>query len=290
MTPGTPRLTKHPTGAVSVRAVVVTAVPVVVAVVVAMAGAGCGRTSTSQRDARAAAQIRAAQARTVARQAGLGADVQTFLAKAASASSVTYTVVYDQGGGQSTTVIAQAPDRRIDVVGASGAGSTDRVIVRGTDTYVCHLDAARWTCVSGVVSAPTGPFTPEAITQTIQLLAQLSQTYDFTVSPRRMLGLDASCLAATAPSRGGTRPDGRRPRPALYRPEWRDPPGRGRRNPGPGHQLSPERALGGVRPSGPTDPSGHLHLARRATDAVERSGRLQPGSTRDAMTSRSKPS
>lgn len=181
---------------------------VAVAVAAAVAGAaaaGCGRSSTGRRDAVAAAQIRAAQARTVARQAGLGADVQTFLAKAAAASSVTYTVVYDQGGGQSTTVIAQAPDRRIDVVGASGAGSTDRVIIRGSDTYVCHLDATRWSCVSGVVSAPTGPFTPEAITQTIGLLTQLSQAYDFTVSPRRMLGLDASCLAATR--RAGLAPD-----------------------------------------------------------------------------------
>jgi hypothetical protein len=164
--------------------------------VAAAAVVGCRGSSSGRRDALAAARIRAAQARTVARQAGLGADVQAFLAKAAGASGVTYTVVYDQGGGQSTTVIARAPDRRIDVVGASGPGSTDRVIVRGTDTFVCHLDTRRWTCVSGVVSNPTGPFTPEAITQTIGLLAQLSQTYDFSVSQRPMLGLDASCLAA----------------------------------------------------------------------------------------------
>jgi hypothetical protein len=144
----------------------------------------------------AAAKIRAAQAQAIARQAGLGLEVQAFLAKAAAASAVTYTVVYDQGGGQSTTVMAQPPNRRIDVVGAAGPGSTDRVVVRGSETDVCHLDAKRWTCVNGIVSAPGGPFTPDAITQTIASLAQLSQTYDFAVSHRPLLGLDASCLSA----------------------------------------------------------------------------------------------
>lgn len=160
--------------------------------------AGCGGSSQAQaqRDAVAGARIRAAQARAVAAQAGLGPGVQAFLAKAAGASSVTYTVVYDQGGGQSTTVMARPPDRRIDVVGAAGQGSTDRIVVRDSDTFVCHLDAKRWTCVSGITSAPGGPFTPDAISSTIASLAQLSQTYDFTVAGRRLLGLPASCLTA----------------------------------------------------------------------------------------------
>ncbi len=170
-----------------------------VGALVAMAAlaAGCGGSSRGQRDAMAAAQVRAAQARAIARQAGLGADVQALLARAARASGVTYTVVYDQGGGQSTTVMARPPDRRIDVVGASRPGSTDRVIIRRSDTYVCHLDASRWRCASGVVSAPGGPFTPDAISGTIGALAQLSQTDDFAVTHRPMLGLDASCLAAS---------------------------------------------------------------------------------------------
>ncbi|MDQ1401666.1 MAG: hypothetical protein QOK20_3598 [Acidimicrobiaceae bacterium] len=167
-----------------------------IAVAVVLMAGGCGGVSKQQHDAVAAARIRAAQARAIAQQARLGPAVQEFLAKAAAASSVTYTVVYDQGNGQTTSVFARAPDRRIDVVGASGAGSTDRVIIRGSDTVVCHLNADRWACVSGVESAPGGPFTPDAITQTIGSLVQLSQTYDFTVSQRRMLGLDASCLAA----------------------------------------------------------------------------------------------
>jgi hypothetical protein len=166
------------------------------AVAIALLTTGCGGASKQQRDAVAAARIRAAQARAIAQQARLGPDVQAFLAKAAGASSVTYTVVYDQGGSQSTTVFARAPDRRIDVVGAAGPGSTDRVIIRSRDTFVCHLNADRWSCLSGLESAPGGPFTPDAITQTIGSLVQLSQTYDFTVTHRRMLGLDASCLAA----------------------------------------------------------------------------------------------
>jgi hypothetical protein len=168
-----------------------------VAVAVALVTTGCGGASKQQRDAAAAARIRAAQARAIAAQARLGPDVQAFLSRAAGASSVTYTVVYDQGEGRRTTVFARAPDRRIDVDGAAGPGSTDRVIIRDSDTFVCHLNADRWSCVSGVESAPGGPFTPDAITQTIGSLVQLSQSYDFTVAHRRMLGLDASCLAAT---------------------------------------------------------------------------------------------
>jgi hypothetical protein len=162
-------------------------------------GLGCGASSSSSaaRHAAAAAQIRAAQARAVAQQAGLAPDVQSFLATAAGASKATYTVVYDQGSGQSTTVIARAPDRRIDVVGAAGAGSTDRIIIRDQATYVCHLDAKRWTCLSGITSAPGGPFTPEAITSTIGSLAQLSQTYDFSVATRPMLCMPARCLTAS---------------------------------------------------------------------------------------------
>jgi hypothetical protein len=159
---------------------------------------GCGSSSSSAaRDAAAAAQIRAAQARAVARQAGLAPDVQSFLASAAGASQATYTVVYDQGSGQSTTVIARPPDRRIDVVGAAGAGSNDRIVIRDQATFVCHLDAKRWTCVSGITSAPGGPFTPDAITSTIGSLAQLSQTYEFSVATRPMLGLLARCLTAS---------------------------------------------------------------------------------------------
>lgn len=147
--------------------------------------------------ATAAAQVRADQARAIAEQAGLRPAVQAFLAKAAGASSVTFTVVYDQGGGETTTVIARPPDRRIDFVGAEGPGSTDRIIIQGTTTFVCHLGSNRWACLSGVTSSPAGPFTPDAISATIGSLAQLSQTYDFAVTTRSLLGLPASCLTAT---------------------------------------------------------------------------------------------
>lgn len=185
--PGVPRLPLRPG-------------PVAIALLsgaVAVALAGCSARSGAGRAATAAAQVRADQARAIAQQAGLGPAVQSFLAKAAGASLVTYTVVYDQGGGQSTTVMADPPNRRIDVVGAGGAGSIDRIIIKATTTYVCHLDGKRWSCVSGVDSSPPGPFAPDAISATISSLAQLSQSYDFTVTTRTLLGLRASCLTAT---------------------------------------------------------------------------------------------
>jgi len=181
-----------PTPATAVRAIL----KVLAAGALATAASGCAGSSQGAESAQAAARVRADQARVIAQQAGLSPAVQAFLALAAGASGVTYTVVYDQAGGQSTTVISRPPDRRIDVVGASGPGSTDRVIILGTNTFVCHLMGRHWTCLSGVTSAPGGPFTADAIGQTISALVQLSPTYNFSVSPRPMLGRDASCLSA----------------------------------------------------------------------------------------------
>jgi hypothetical protein len=147
-------------------------------------------------DAAAAARVRADQARSVASQAGLGPAVQDFLARAAAASATTYTVVYDQGAGEQTTVMARPPDHRIDAQGVSGADSLDRVIVQATTTYSCHRGGGRWTCQRGDNAAPAGPFTPDAVTQTIAGLVQLASTYDFTVSKRPIAGTQASCLSA----------------------------------------------------------------------------------------------
>jgi hypothetical protein len=151
--------------------------------------ASCGSNGAA-RDAQAAARVRADQARGVARQAGLDQQVQDFLARAAAAPAATYTVVYDQGAGQQTTVMSRPPDQRIDV------GGEDRVIIKATVTDVCHRAAGRWTCRKGDNSARTGPFTPDAVTQTIGGLVQLSASYAFTVTRRPIAGVDASCLSA----------------------------------------------------------------------------------------------
>jgi hypothetical protein len=154
-------------------------------------------------DATAAAQVRADQARSVAQQAGLAPPVQDFLARAAAGSAATYTVVYDQGGGQRTTVLARPPDRRIDVQGLSDR--LDRVIVRSTATYDCQQVGGRWTCRKGDNAAPAGPFTPDAVTQTIGGLVQVSSAYDFAVSHRTIAGVDATCLSADR--KASARPD-----------------------------------------------------------------------------------
>jgi hypothetical protein len=122
--------------------------------------------------------------------------VQDFLARAAAASGTTYTVVYDQGAGEQATVMARPPDHRIDAQGVSGADSLDRVIVKATTSYTCHRGGGRWTCQKSDNAAPAGPFTPDAVTQTIAGLVQLSSTYDFTVSQRTIAGIQASCLSA----------------------------------------------------------------------------------------------
>ena len=182
-------------GGVRRGGVLTMAIAVGAVVVVLVCLAGCDSPGPGQ-DAEASARTRAAQARAVARQAGLDPSVQDFMGRAAAASSVTSTVVYQGGGGQTTVVMSRPPDRRIDILGAAGPGSADRVVVRATQTSVCHVAGTRWTCVRGVVGAPGGPFTPDAVTQAIAALVPLAQTHRFTVSHRSMVGLVADCLAA----------------------------------------------------------------------------------------------
>jgi hypothetical protein len=162
---------------------------------VSLAITGCGGPSRAERDAQAAARVRADQAKLIARQAGLAADVGDFLARAAAASGQRYSVVYSSGAGQQTTVISRPPDRRVDVQGASGADSLDRFLVTGGKSYACHRSSGRWTCSASGSAGQSGGFTSDAITQTVTALTQLSTTYNFTVSRRTIAGQQASCLA-----------------------------------------------------------------------------------------------
>jgi hypothetical protein len=92
--------------------------------------------------------------------------------------------------------VARAPDRRVDIQGAAGADSLDRIVVKGPATFSCHRGGGRWTCQKGSSpAAPNGPFTPDAVAQTIAGLVQLSGAYTFAVTPRRVAGVEASCLS-----------------------------------------------------------------------------------------------
>jgi hypothetical protein len=157
---------------------------------------GCGGASQAERDAVAAAHVRADQARIIARQAGLSPDVGDFLARAADASGQRYTVVYSSGAGQQVTVVSKPPDRQVDIQGASGADSLDRILTKGGKSYECHRGGGKWTCQEGGSAASSGAFTPNSIAQTITALTQLSGTYDFAISHRVIAGLAATCLAA----------------------------------------------------------------------------------------------
>jgi hypothetical protein len=158
--------------------------------------AACGGPNQAERDAVAASRVRADQARAIARQAGLGADVGDFFARAAGASGERYTVVYDSGAGQQTKVISRPPDRQVDIQGAAGADSLDRIITKAGKSFSCHRGGGHWTCQAAGPAAASGAFTPDAMAQTISALVQLGGSYDFTVSHRSIVGQDATCLAA----------------------------------------------------------------------------------------------
>ena len=170
--------------------------PALVALVIAGFGlAGCGGPSRAQRDAVAAAQVRAQQARAIAEQAGLAPDVGDFLARAAGAGGQRYTAAYNSGAGQQTTVISRPPDRQVDVQGVSGSDSLDRFIVKGGKSYTCHRGGGKWTCQEGAGAGAPGGFTSDTVTQTVAALTQLSASYNFTISHRKIVRLDATCLA-----------------------------------------------------------------------------------------------
>lgn len=144
-----------------------------------------------------AANVRAAQARDLARQAGLAPDVQSFLGRAAGAGAATYTAVYDLGSGQRSIVIQRPPDRRVDLQGVGGPARLDRYLFLPSGTFSCQRDQRAWTCQRGGDTPAAGAFTADTIGQTVAALAQSTSAYDFALRGRHIAGVAASCLVTT---------------------------------------------------------------------------------------------
>ena len=182
----------------SYRAGLVRRSPVaVVAAVAAVAGLGLGACGG---DDGSAADQRAQQARDAATEAGLPDEVADVLALAASAVDATYHVAYDLAADGSTparrvAVTQRGADRRIDVVTGD---TTDATILVDGSTYQCRQAEGSWSCATVVDAAPpTGAFDPAAVAQATEALTAATDTYDFAVEHRTLLGLDATCLVTT---------------------------------------------------------------------------------------------
>ena len=173
------------------------------------------------------ADQREAQAREVAAEAGLPADVRSLLGSrpgAARAPQATFSASFAAGTG--TIVVHQAPPRRrVDVV---DAGVARESFVTGDDgrTIRCERPEGRgWTCgetdagSDGPVAGATGfgAFSPELVARTVEALEEGLAAYDVRVEPLTVAGVQARCLrtvpksgsgGATATSRLCISPDG----------------------------------------------------------------------------------
>lgn len=142
-------------------------------------------------------ETRAAQARQVAKDAGLPKGVQDLLADAATSATRDFTVTYDLAvGGGSTTVIQDPPNRRIDLVlGEGDALMTRTTITNDAGTFACTRTNGTWTCKKSTTTAPDfGPMALGDIEQTTQDLAAARKNYTFRLTSRTVARTRARCL------------------------------------------------------------------------------------------------
>lgn len=115
---------------------------------------------------------RQGQARQLARDAGLGPEVEEWLALAAGAPDASYRVVYGEGDHR-LVVTQREGERRVD------AGQGGRA----------------------ALPSDPGPFDEAAVARLVERLKASRADYTFDVEDRRMLGVTARCLV-TAPRHG----------------------------------------------------------------------------------------
>ncbi|MDQ1402508.1 MAG: hypothetical protein QOG03_824 [Actinomycetota bacterium] len=169
------------------------AVAVVVAVVVIQTGSH--HPSAIEKTAR----TRAAQAREVARRAGLPVEVQDLLARAAGAVGHRFTVTYRTGDGTTATLIQLPPSKRVDEASGTGADQIVRtLIVNGDGSFSCARRVGRWSCERATDAPVTvGAFTPDEIKATVERLSSQRDAYRFDVTHRRVAGAEATCLVSS---------------------------------------------------------------------------------------------
>jgi hypothetical protein len=165
----------------------------VVAVVLAVVAVACGRhESPTEKTAHA----REKQARDVARQAGLSAPVQDFLALYASAAGHRFSVTYGpSAAGTSVVLVQDPPRRRVDVVAPP---VTRSVFVTREGTYECALADTKWSCQqASQQEGPPGLLAPADIARTAAELKAARTNYTFKVTSRKVAKVDTQCLATT---------------------------------------------------------------------------------------------
>ena len=139
------------------------------------------------------ARTRAAQARDVARRAGLPLAIGDFLARYAAGSAAgRFTVDY-----QEFTLTQDPPRRRVDVGGQS-------FFLLPEGTFQCAAGSCqRATTTAGPIAA-FGPLDPAAVSRTVTDLVAARATFTLELGARIVAGVRATCLTAMPRSGSAT--------------------------------------------------------------------------------------
>lgn len=182
---------------------------VVAVLVVLLSLTACGHESALDRTAR----TRAAQARDVARRAGLPTNVQDVLARYATVVAHRFTVTYalDNPAGAHLTLTQDPPDRRVDIQEPGDAPPGSRsLFVNDHGSTDCTRDTIGWMCeASRAAGDPIGLLGGSDVQRTVDQLKQSRGGYRFSVIHRTVAGVSASCLV-TDPIAGRAPPGARR--------------------------------------------------------------------------------
>ena len=153
-------------------------------------GVACASSPTPDEEL---ARTRAAQARDVARRAGLPSAIGDFLARYAAGSVAgRFTVAY-----QEFTLTQDPPRRRVDVGGQS-------FFLLPEGTFQCAAGACqRATTTAGPIAA-FGPLDPDAVSRTVTDLVNARATFTLELATRIVAGVRSTCLTATPRSGSAT--------------------------------------------------------------------------------------
>lgn len=163
----------------------------VAAVLCAVLAGGCGGKGGDD-----LAETRAAQARQVAKDAGLPEAVQNVLADAATSATRTFSVTYKLAVEGTTTIVQDPPRRRVELVLGSGPAAVTRAtITNDAGTFSCSRTVDAWTCrKSEEKTSGFGPLALGDVEQTTADLVEAKQAYSFRVERRIVAKAPARCL------------------------------------------------------------------------------------------------
>ena len=167
--------------------------------------AGCSRgDDASVASVASVVELRVAQVRAAAAEAGLADDVTDVVAAAAGAPAATFSAVFVGGGVEGSVVVHQRPPRRrVDVVDGSGRTVTSFVVDGAGSAQRClRGSAGRWRCspVGGEEAVPpVGAFSPAALDAAISALAEAGADAGagaVSVERTRVAGAPVACVVS----------------------------------------------------------------------------------------------